>query len=405
MLDGLRILHIHTLPVVSGSGINTFLTMEGSRRQGAQVALACAPGGRLEDLVRNRGMRFHAIRNFVSPVSPVRDLNALGQLVRLLRRERFDLVHTHNSKGGFLGRLAARMAGVPLVVHTVHGFAFHGQESRLRRQLFVWLERLAARWCHRMIAISQPMIDWAHCEGIADRQRIAKIYSGIELERFREAAEDPALKRQLGIRQGRVVIGMVSKLWKGKGHHVLIEAASRLESQGLPFQILIVGEGDLEADLKAMVKRRGLDERVCFTGFRSDIPQVTAQIDIGCLPSFYEGMGRVALESMAAGKPMVASAVGGLPELVQDGLTGFLVPVGDPIALADRLQSLISDPALRRKMGEEGARRADEQFSSQRMIDQIHQVYRQLLLESGPVPSVRAPSKWQSADQLGGETP
>ena len=407
MLDGLRILHIHTLPIVSGSGINTFLSMEGSRRQGAEVSLACAPGGRLEEVVRQSGMGFFPIRNFVSPVSPWRDLDALWQLLRLLRREHFDIVHTHNSKAGFLGRLAARTLGVPLLVHTVHGFAFHGQESRLRRRLFVWLERLAARWSHQLIAISQAMIDWAQKEGIADSSRFAKVYSGIEVDRFKSAAQDPELKRQLGIRQGQVVIGMVSKLWQGKGHQVLIQAASRLESQGLPFQILIVGEGGLEADLKAMVKRRGLEERVCFAGFRSDLPQVTAQLDIACLPSFYEGMGRVALEAMAAGKPMVASAVGGLAELVQDGVTGFLVPAGDPDALASRLERLVSDSALRCKMGEEGARRVDERFSAARMIEQIHQIYQRLLTECGGS-AVREPARasdWQPAGQAGGTRP
>lgn len=403
MLEGLRILHIHTLPIVSGSGINTFLTMKGSRDQGADVSLACAPGGRLQELVQESGMRFYPIRSFVSPVSPLRDLDALGQLFRLLQRERFDIVHTHNSKGGFLGRLAARLAGSP-VVHTVHGFAFHGQESRLRRRLFVGLERLAAGWSDQLIAISQPMIEWAQHEGIADASRFAKIYSGIELQRFRAAASDPNLKRRLGLQSDSTVIGMVSKLWEGKGHQVLLEAASIMQRRGLEFQILLVGEGQLEAELKAMVRRMGLDQRVVFTGFRPDIAQVTAQLDIACLPSFYEGMGRVALEAMAAGKPMVASAVGGLPELVEDGATGYLFPPGDAGTLSERLERLITDPKLRRSMGEEGARRADERFSASRMVEQIHQVYWRLLTESGtaPRPEAHPAPKLRAAGQTGG---
>ena len=402
MLDGLRILHVHTLPVVSGSGINTLLTMQGSRDQGARVALACAPGGRLEERVRRGGMEFFPIRNFASPVSPWRDVHALCQLRNLLRRERFDIVHTHNSKGGILGRLAAHFARVPVVVHTVHGFAFHQQESRLRRRLFIQLERAAAHWCHQLIAISGPMIEWAEAEGIAPARRFVKVYSGIETDRFRGAHRDSFLKDELGLDEERVVIGMVSKLWPGKGHQVFIEAAALLARQGLPFQLLIVGEGELERNLKRLVERHSLGDRVRFSGFRADIPEITAQLDISCLPSFFEGMGRVALEAMAAGKPMVASAVGGLVELVEDGVTGYLVPAGDVEALAGRLARLVQDASLRRRMGRQAALRVDDRYSAARMVEQIHRVYLRLLDDTRG--QTTTPGAWLAAGQSGGGT-
>ncbi len=165
-MKDLKILHIHTLPIVSGSGINTFLTMKGSKDAEAKVGLACAPGGRLHDLVEESEMDFYPIRNFVSELAPLKDIHALIQMIWLLYRKHFDIVHTHNSKAGFIGRLAARFTGVPIIVHTVHGFPFHDAEKKTHRALFILLEKWAARWCDRMIAISQPMIDWANEEGI-----------------------------------------------------------------------------------------------------------------------------------------------------------------------------------------------------------------------------------------------
>jgi len=383
-LAGIRILHVHTLPVVSGSGINTLLTMKGSRDCGAEVGLACAPGGRLENLVRESGMGFYPIQNFVSEVSPWKDFHALWQLDRLFSREKFDIVHTHNSKGGFLGRLAATRNRVPIVIHTVHGFAFHDEESWIHRQLFVTLERAAARWCHQLIAISQPMIEWAHQEKIAPRERIVKIYSGIEVEQFQGRPGNPELRERFGIKPEETVIGVVSKLWKGKGHEILIDAVARLLDRGYKLKLLIVGEGDLENRLKEKVNRLGITEAVVFTGFWSIVPEVTAILDIAALPSFYEGMGRVVLEAMAAGKPVVASSVGGLTELIKDQVTGYLIPAGDVDALVERLEILMNDPDLREKMGAEGSRHVRHEHSAEAMVKMIHEVYLRHLTHNSP---------------------
>jgi glycosyltransferase involved in cell wall biosynthesis len=392
-LSELRILHVHTLPVVSGSGINTLLTMQGSQKCGARVGLAASPGGRLEDLVRQSDMEFFPIRNFVSELAPSKDLHALWQLDRLMAREKFDIVHTHNSKAGFLGRLAVRLNRGPVLIHTVHGFAFHDEESWLRRRTFVMLERMAASWCHQMIVISQPMIDWAEQENIASREQLVKIYSGIQVEEFRDQPASPELKRKFKIQPDQTVMGIVSKLWKGKGHEVLIEAVRLLVERGLRIKLLIVGEGHLEQELKEKVQQQGLQDVVVFTGFWSNVPEITAILDISVLPSFYEGMGRVVLEAMAAGKPVVASGVGGLTELVKDEVTGYLVPAGDVEALAERLEKLISDPDLRRRMGEQGARHVQMKHSSTTMVEMIHQVYQQQLeLRRG-----RNPDKVQQA--------
>ncbi|MBI4484274.1 MAG: glycosyltransferase family 4 protein [Acidobacteria bacterium] len=382
MTEKIRVLHVHTLPVVSGSGINTLLTMEGIQDFRYEMALACAPGGDLIRRARESGIPVHEIRNFVSEVNPWKDLSALVQLVRLLRARPFQIVHTHNSKAGFLGRLAARWCKVPIVVHTVHGFSFHEDENPFWRWLFLFLERWAAGWCDTMIAISQPMVDWALEKRVAPAEKIVKIYSGIEIDSFCLPA-NPKLREHFGIPKTAPLLGAVSKLWEGKGHKVILDAMPRILEAHPDAMLVIVGEGSLRPKLESLVARKGLGSRVIFTGFRADVPEVTALFDVALLASFYEGMGRVILEAMAAGKPVVATRVGGIPDLVTEGVTGFLVPPGDPGALAEKVIRLLSDPVLRERMGRAGREAVTERFSARTMVREIRRVYDELLSQRG----------------------
>jgi glycosyltransferase involved in cell wall biosynthesis len=373
----INVLHLHTLPVVSGSGINTFMTMHGTPADRFKVSLACAPGGRLNDLVRQAGMEVHEIESLVQPLHPAKDLVALYKILRLLRRERIDLIHTHNSKTGFLGRLAGRLMGTPVVIHTVHGFAFHDAERWVRRRLFKVLEKMAAPWADHTIFISQPMIDWAGEAGILQEGKYSKIYSGIDLKRFRpmDAAPQDGLRAQLGLQDRDRVVGFVSKLWEGKGHAVALEAMVTVV-QSIPHaKLLLVGEGPLEEELRAMSRVLGIGGSVIFAGFRTDLPQILSLCDICILPSFFEGMGRVLLEAGACGRAVVASRVGGIPEIVENGATGSLVPPEDPAALSREILCLLGDPGLAQMMGERARQRIGEMFSSETMVREIVAVY------------------------------
>ena len=380
-----RIIHIHTLPVISGSGLNTYLTMRGMDRTAYEVELACAPGGKLIDLIRGEGMKVRLFKNLVQPLHPLKDLLGLIDLTRFLRKQRYHIVHTHNSKAGFIGRLAARWAGVPIIVHTVHGFAFHDREPAWRQILFRNLERLASRWCDKMVFISQPLIDWALRERIARRGKIQKIYSGIELDHFEPVpdGEKKALKEAWGIREEAPVVGIVSKLWEGKGHTILIHAFEGLKREIPEAVLVIAGEGYLRDELSDLVDRLGLKGSVLFTGFQMDVRRIIATFDVAVLPSFFEGMGRVLLEAMAMGKPVVASSVGGIPDLVHHGKTGFLVTPGSVSELKSGLLTLIRNKALAKEMGEEGRMRISEEFSAGRMAQSIEKLYRELLQTKG----------------------
>jgi glycosyltransferase involved in cell wall biosynthesis len=380
-----RIIHIHTLPVISGSGLNTYLTMRGMDRTAYEVELACAPGGKLIDLIRGQGMKVRLFKNLVQPLHPLKDLLGLIDLTRFLRRKRYHIVHTHNSKAGFIGRLAAKWAGVPIIVHTVHGFAFHDREPAWRQILFRNLERLASRWCDKMVFISQPLIDWALRDRITRREKILKIYSGIELDHFKPVPDEEkkALKEAWGIREEAPVVGMVSKLWEGKGHTTLIHAFEGLKQEIPEAVLVIVGEGHLRDKLADLVDRLGLEGSVLFTGFQMDVRRTIATFDVAVLPSFFEGMGRVLLEAMAMGKPVVASSVGGIPDLVHHGKNGLLVTPGSVSELKSGLLTLIRNKALAEEMGKEGRNRISEEFSAGRMAQSIEKLYRELLQNKG----------------------
>jgi len=381
----IRVLHIHTMPIISGSGINTFLTMKGMDKSRYEVQLACAPGGPLIDLVTAHGMKVVPIRNLVQPVEPLKDFRAFVDLLSFLRSNIFHIVHTHNSKAGFIGRLAARLAGADAIIHTVHGFAFHSREPLWRQVLFRNLERLAARWCDKMIFISQPLIDWALEERICPEEKITKIYSGIDLNLFRPVDEETKARHRekwnLGLHDA--VIGIVSKLWDGKGHHVLISAFKKIKQELKNARLVIVGEGYLHDQLISQVKGLGLEDSVIFTGFMEDVPEVISTFDVAVLPSFFEGMGRVLLEAMAMGKPVVASRVGGIPDLVDHEKNGLLVEPGDVDGLAASLMRILKDRGLARSFGTAGQRKISEKFGAEQMVRAIDGVYQEILTRKG----------------------
>ena len=378
-MSRIKVLHVHTLPVVSGSGINTFLTMKGLDRNKYQVDLACAPGGALIDKVKEEGLGFFPINHFRQKISPFHDFLALWELTRLMGQKKYDIVHTHNSKAGFIGRLAAKISRIPIIIHTIHGFAFHEYERPPRRVLFILLERLAARLCDKLITISEPLKEWGLRLEIGRPEKYVTIYSGIEVEKFKVNVNIDGKKKELGIKPKEKVIGVVAKLWEGKGHETILEAAPQVIKEIPNVKFLFVGEGYLRETLETYVQELGLSDKVIFTGFRSDIPEITATFDIALLVSLFEGMGRVLLEAMVLGKPVVATKVGGIVDVVKDGKTGILIPPRDADALAKAIITLLKDEELAQRMGETGKRRIDERFSAETMVKKITEVYEKLI--------------------------
>jgi glycosyltransferase involved in cell wall biosynthesis len=231
-----------------------------------------------------------------------------------------------------------------------------------------------------MIFISQPLIDWARRERIGLGVPQAHIYSGIDAEAFR-AADGRKFREKFGISSDRLVVGIISKLWEGKGHEILLRSWKAALNSGrissLPL-LMIVGEGHLEERLRLLVSQMGLESSVLFTGFQADIPGATAALDISVLPSLFEGMGRVVLEAMAAGKPIIASRVGGIPDLVEDGRSGILVSPADPEKLREALLAVLTQPEFRQKLATGSSVALRPEHTAAHMVDEIHRFYEQV---------------------------
>jgi len=367
----IHILHIITRLDVGGSTENTVISATRLPREEFASSLISGqtndpPPGLAENLSR-ASVPWVQVPHLRRPVNPIADYLALWQLHRMIRRMHVDIVHTHSSKAGFLGRLAARMAGVPHIVHTPHGHVFEGYFSLVATRTFVALERLAARWTDRIITLSDEEARDHLRLGIGRPEQFVTIPSGVDIATV--AAASPAR-----LVPGGPVIGAVARLVPIKGLQYLVNAAPEVLRRRPDAQFLLVGEGEMRPNLEAQARDLGLSDRIVFTGFREDIPSVLAGSDIVVLPSINEGMGRVLVMAMALGKPIVATRVGGVAELLGDGEAGLLVPARHPAALAEAIVSLLRDPARARALGEAGRRRAPR-YSAKAMLEALAKLY------------------------------
>jgi len=379
----IKILHLHTLPVISGSGINTFLTMKLSNNI-FESSMACRPKGKLEDLVKQNNFKFFPIKNFSGPISIKNDILSLIEIIKLLKKEKFDIIHTHNSKAGFLGRLAGFIFNKLnknnriKIVHTVHGFAFHNKEPFFKRNLFLILEKIAAYWLDWEIFISQPLIDWAKSQNLI-KKKYTKVYSGIDTNNFQKSNKVDIIKKQLGINKNDFVIGEVAKLWDGKGHFTIIDTVNSLKDKISNLKVLFIGEGYLEHKLKEKIKELNLENFFIFTDFVENVNDYTSVLDIAMLISDFEGMGRVILEAMLCDVPVIATNVGGIVDLVKDNETGLLVEPNNPNMLKEKILLIFNDFKLKYKLISNAKKILNEKFTAKKMVEDINKIYLKVL--------------------------
>jgi glycosyltransferase involved in cell wall biosynthesis len=367
--------------IVGGAQENTLLTARGHVERGHRVVLVTGPSpgpeGALLAAHTVAGMTIIEVPSLVRQISPVQDLRVYRALKRLFRRERFDVVHTHSSKAGILGRLAARRAGVPLVVHTVHGQAFHPYQARWLNTLYVLSERLAARHCDRILAVAQAMVDQCVAARVAPAAMYRVVYSGMDIEAFLAARPEPALRQSLGIPEGVPVVGKIARLFELKGHACLLDAAPRIVAAVPEVRFLLVGDGVLRESLAQRAAGLGLANRVVFAGLvpPADVCRYTALMDVLVHLSLREGLPRAVVQGLASAVPAVAFALDGTPEVVIDGVTGRLCTPGDTEGVASAVIGLLRDPTLRRRLGEAGRERVRTQFCWRRMAALIETEY------------------------------
>jgi glycosyltransferase involved in cell wall biosynthesis len=380
-----RVLHIITRLIIGGAQENTMLTaaLLDPARYTVEVISGpqTGPEGSLIPEVRARGIPLTILPSLVREIHPLKDPAAVAALARFIKQGRYDIVHTHSSKAGILGRWAARLANVPIIVHTVHGWAHHDRQRPLERRTYILLERITQRVTDRLVVVSPRNIEKGLADSIAVPKKYVTIRSGIELDRFRAPARPrEAVRAELGIPQGAVVVGTVTRLSPQKAPLDFVAAAAQVAAQRRDARFVIVGDGPLRAEVEAQVSALGLAERVRLTGLRRDVPDLLHSFDIFALTSLWEGLPRVLPQAMAAGLPIVATAVDGNAEAVTDGVNGFLTPAGDPSAMAGGLLRMLDGPALRREMGWIGQTMVEE-FGAVKMVQDIAALYEALLAE------------------------
>jgi glycosyltransferase involved in cell wall biosynthesis len=360
-------LHVITRLTVGGSAENTVATMVALEAAGyaGPLAVGIAESDRPSvDDARHRGVRLLDVPALGREVG-VRDVAALAHLCRLMRAQRPAIVHTHTSKAGFVGRLAARLAGVPAVIHQPHGHIFYGYYGNGRTAFYIALERIAARWTDRIVTLTDRGIEEHLARRIGRRAQYRTVPSGVPTAALRAAAPSRSIARaRLGLPEDAFVVAGLGRLVPVKGFDVLIAALRPLAEAVPSARLVLIGDGPQRDELQVAARDLGVGGRVLVTGVTSDITGWLAAADVLAAPSRNEGMGRAIVEAMALGLPVVGAEVGGIPAVVADGETGWLVPPGDSLALAAALIELARDEALRIKLGTAAVTRA-EAFSSE----------------------------------------
>jgi len=333
--------------------------------------------GSLLEEARAAGSKVITVPGLKRPVRPAADLRAFWWLLGYFRRERPELVATHTAKAGALGRLAAYLAGVPVRVHTFHGHVLEGYFSGPRSWFYLFVERLLGRLTTHFVAISPEIAEDLNRMGIG-RGRTTIVRLGLELDHLKQGQRG-TLRAELGLPASAPLVGIVGRLVPIKAHGLFLDAASLVGEQHPEAHFVIVGDGELWDELYAEVAWRQLEPRVHFTGWRHDLPEVYADLDVVVCCSRNEGTPVCLIEAGAAGKPVVGTSVGGVPDIISQGVNGFLVPSGDATALAGAVSGLLDDPDLAQALGEAGSRSAFEQHGAARMVSELRQLYQSLL--------------------------
>lgn len=376
----MRTLHITTVDLTAFCFLRSWFRH--LRSHGHEVSLACHFERFREPLAEDCDRLFPV--SIPRRIRPLQDLRALWQLIRLIRAYRPDLVHTHTSKAGFLGRLAAWICGVPLVLHTIHELPQNAARHPLVKRLYCWLERLAAHWCHHLITVSQVNERQILAEGICAGSKLSFIREGLELQRYVPRLSAQELRRQWGLPSGARVLGMAARLEPAKGHRDLLEAFRRLAQDRRDLHLVLMGSGHLEEELKQRVESMGLERQVHFLGWVEDLVSCIAALDIFVLSSHYEGLGIVLLEALALGVPTISTRVGGTQDVLVHEVYGLFAEPHDPRGLAEQVERFLADPGWARSLAKAGQEYVRREFRAEVADERMLQLYEQLWCRASP---------------------
>ncbi|MGD2173848.1 MAG: glycosyltransferase family 4 protein [Candidatus Brocadiaceae bacterium] len=386
-----RVVQIITRMILGGAQQSVLYLCEALRQRGWDALLLTGPplgpeGELLTDAAR-RGIPCRLVPEMRREVHPWRDGLAFVKLVHLLRHLRPAIVHTHSSKAGVLGRLAARVARVPIVIHTIRGLPFHPYAPAYQNLIFRAAERVAATVTDHFSCVAQAMVDGAVAAGLGPRERFTVVRSGIDIGAYQGIGADrERVRRRFGLQPDDFVIGKIARLFDLKGHRFLIRAAPKIVARCPEARFLFVGEGILRGELEELAEEFGVRDRISFAGLLppEQIPAVLGAMDVLVHASLREGLARVLVQALLCEKPVVTYALDGAPEVIVEGVTGRLVPGKSIQELADAVLWVAEHRGRAQAMAREGRRRFADEFSIEQATTETEQLYRRLLARKAP---------------------
>lgn len=377
-----KVAHIVTRLDFGGAQANTLYTAASLDRRRFDAVVLAGPGGILEG--RAEPARLLTARHLAREINPFKDLRAFLELRALLRKLSPAVAHTHSSKAGILGRLAAAAAGVPVVVHTFHGFGFHPLQSFLKRGLFVLLEKFCARFTDALVFVSKSNMETARAAGIGAPEKYRLIRSGVKLSGYPAVTDRAAKRAALGLAAGDIVVLSIGNAKPQKNPRHFLEAAARLSARHPSARFVFAGGGEELEALRAEALARGLGKTCLFLGWREDSAELLATADVFVLTSLWEGLPRSLVEAFKTGLPAVCYRADGVTDILKDGVNGFSADPGDLDAFCAALSRLLGDPVLRGKLAAGAAATDLGEFDIDFMVRQQEELYEELLKEKGP---------------------
>ena len=387
----IRILRAITRLNIGGPAIHAIL-LTNALDDGAQFSSTLVTGtttareGDMLDLAAARSVQPVILPALGREISPLDDLASLARMVQLVRRLHPDVVHTHMAKAGTIGRLAARICGVPLIIHTYHGHVFHGYFSPAKTRLFLTIERALGLLTDRIIVLGQEQRAEIASLGVAPESKLEPIRLGLELQQFlNPETQRGGLRRELGVSKDTPLIGIVARLVPIKAHEVFFEAAAHVLRSMPQARFLVIGDGERRSELEALVDGMSLRASVTFVGWRRPMTGVYADLDVVALTSRNEGSPVSLIEALASGRPVISTDVGGVPDVVINGVTGLTVPSGDATALGGGILQLLRDRELSIRLAAAGRRHVYPRYDSSRLVSDVRNLYLRELAGRGRV--------------------
>lgn len=396
-MNRIKVVHIITKLELGGAQQNTLFTVAHLNHNVYEPVLISGTEGILvEDAKKLKNVKVYLVPELARETNPIKDVVALFKIRRILKKlkenaERGNktetvspvIVHTHCSKAGVLGRWAARLAGIKLIVHSFHGFSFNDSQSSLVRCIYIFLERITSFITAKSIAVSKANIEKGTNKRIFTKDKVVLIRSGIDIRKYQEKGLDRGKKRrELGFDTRIPLVAMIACFKPQKSPLDFVRVAKIVSGKNNATRFLFVGNGVLRPKVEELIEKLGMEDKILLLGWRRDIPEIMSCIDILVLTSLWEGLPRVFPQAMASGIPVVATEVDGAPEAIQDGVNGFLLPPGDIDGMAKKIVYLIRHPEKINEMGEKGKRLVEE-FDIWKMLEQQEELYGDLLKHYG----------------------